>query len=296
MAVPLTAVDAVRRVRNRIEDPAANEFSDSEVLEFLDEALHSLWIETLATGDNHELDLLQIPVASLTNVNTNEHEYTLPEYLAEVRGVEGAKAGRLSVEEIPRAPLTLRTQIIGPSYVWRSSRPGTLRIAGRITGFTTINVWYIRRWGPLHYADSPQTGLALDDQIQFSASPTGAVVRRNDLYVGMDVQVTADFPSGTKDQVRRITGYTGNTQIAQLASAWPAGALTGQSSYSLVVPLAPEHTSLLLSETAYLMAEELGMEGQIALMLPRLSRLRSAFKVSVSNRDNTPKRVWNYGM
>lgn len=306
MAALLTARKLTDRVRKRVSDAGSLVWDDSVILETADDALQSIFDTVRMSGALHDLDRKDIAVSAFTTVETQWSEYALPEYIGSIRKVEGlpsTSAGSSSLWqtfEIWDAPFdnhdAPRSPLYGSIPLWTRSRwgrPGSFSIWGDISRFASIRVWFTRKWPPLHFGTAAGGSTTT---LVFSSSPQGVVVARDDLYVGMQIEVSADS-GGTPvpvDSLRRITGYVGSTKTATLESAWPSsGASTSTTQYSMVVPLEAEHTEYLMEQVTLRLLQRAGNELHIGLMTPRMMQLEERFVASLSQRDAKPLRIWN---
>jgi hypothetical protein len=120
------------------------------------------------------------------------------------------------------------------------------------------------------------------------------VIPRNDVYSGLDLEVTGDTTEPTNiGALARITAYVGSTRTCTLEKDLPAVASNG-TSYALVVPLDPELTKYFIEETAYELLSRLDETENLLIMERRLVHLRERFATSLRMRQTTePKRVYS---
>lgn len=295
MPVPLTAQKLVEQVRIRVADKDSQIWTDTEILDAADVAMGHVTDTVRLQGQDHELDRLSIAAASWTKIEDHWYEYDLPEWVGSVRRLEGVTGTsdvrpleiaetQLEKRDIARAPFATAQ----PRYhLGKLGRPGTLSFIGDIGSFTSIRVWFIRRFPSLHWGTAG-TPASPTTELRFAAAPTsGVVIKRASLYIGLDVQ----FTSGALiDVIRRITAWDGTD--ATLSSALPA-ASTGLN-YSLIVPLECEHGGYFIEEVAREMLARLAnteaMAGREAIYKEREER----FVAGIGQRDNDrPKRLWS---
>lgn len=297
MTYPLTAQALVTTVRKRIEDRNSASFDNAEILGAADQALQAIYTDIRNTMRDHETDRVALALSDFTNPEQYVYEYVLPEWVAAVRELSGTYSNAPSQRNLvtfPRAEIDWRRAVGGPSWTMVGDRPGTIRIFGNLSRFSAFTLYFERRWAPLHWGTAQ--GASSQSQLQFASAPTGTVIQRAGLYVGMDVVLTNDTPAGNLDALRRITAYAGgSTREITVASNWPATP-TSATTYSLVVPLAQEHTSLLIYETSRVLLEELGEVGQLTVLMGQIERERAKMVESAAARDKAaPRIIWNHG-
>lgn len=293
MTTQLTAQALVDQVRQRTADAGTLIWTDRNILDAADHAFEHIW-DTMRLGDHsQEMDRLDIAVASWTRIEDLWFEYELPEYVMSIRRLESVNGvgdatpiemRATNVDNKDSYRLPLRSTIPG-WFRSRRGRAGSISFMGDVTSFSGTRLWFIRRYPPLHYGTAAS---GTTTSMVFSGSPTGRVVRRSDLYVGMDVE----FTSGTNiDQIRRITAYNGTTNEATLSSALPV-AVTNASTYSLVVPLEIEHGEYFIEETTRRLLARLANTEQLAATEPQYRELQERFKSSLASRDmGVPKKI-----
>lgn len=295
----LNCVKAITRVRRRIQDTNSIAFDDPQILEAIDDSLQSLYISMMQSGQNYDMDLLTVPRTSMTEITTEVLEFILPETVGEIRMIEGSTASTLKPVPLLHAR-HLSEKEMGRGFgslnqpVWfysKASRPGRIQIRGRSIEFTEFNIWHARHWPPLHYGLA-QAGTI--NTLQFAAAPTGDIALRDDLYIDMDVEITADTAQPANVGARnRISDYVGATRTATFEANWPA--VTGATTnYALVVPLEPEHTDYLVERAAEELLQQLGEADALAAMAPRLEQLRERFVASLAQRQTQDSlRLWS---
>jgi len=295
MVSPLTAEKLVDQVRQRVSDEGRLIFTEAKILDAADYAFQHIAETVRFAGRDHELDRLDIAPSAMTKVEQQWYEYSLPEWVGAIRRIEGTVSYG-DTTPIEMLPSILETKDVGrvpfvaqqPRWIRsRFGRPGNFSIFGEAGNFTLIRVWFIRRYPPLHYGTA-QGGSTTT--IQFASSPTGTVVMRDSLYVGMDVMLTG----GTnQDTMRRITAYTGSTRTATLDSAAPA-TITASQTYSLVVPLEQEHGEYFIEEVTRRLLARLANTEHLAATEPQYRELQERFKAGLETRDQSrPRTIWN---
>lgn len=298
MAVPESARGIVTRVRNVIQDRDYGAWSDAEILQQVDASLESVASLRRRAGQDHEIDRIDIGRAEFADRGNNWLEFQLPEYVLDVRRVEGLRGGRevafVAAEGmLEDAPARFSGYSRGiPRWVWtQHGRPGHFSVFGAgAASYDTIRVWFIRRHPPLHFgiaaAGSTNQGLVFDQ-----TTPIGVVVRRAGLYAGMDIEFTAGTLAG---QLVRVESYDGTTAV------W-FGAPTGGvpipavgDEYSLMVPIEAEHTEFLVHKAAYYLAVRAGNTDYLAALTSTLRYLEGEFIAAMNVRStNSPKRMWS---
>lgn len=291
---PLTAERLVSEVRVRISDTGARIFTSNQILEAADLCFGPVWDTVRLAGEDHELDRMDIEVSDLTTVEDSWGEYTLPEWVGTIRRIEGLNgtsrptefdASNLDKKDVPRAAF----------YTWKprwfrsgQGRSGKISIMGGVSSYTGIRIWYVRRYPILHYGTAQNGGTT--STMVFTTSPTGAVVRRNDLYIGLDVYFTG---ATNTDQIRRITDYVASTNTATLDSA--VGVAIGSSqTYSLVFPLEQEHSEYFIEVVTRALLRRLANSEHLFATERHFTSLEERFKASLGARDQgRPKRLWH---
>lgn len=287
---PLTAENLVSRVRRRCEDQLSRQFTDTQLLQIIDEQLASnIFTTARSVATEREVVRKVLTVATdFVPIDANSTGYTLPEYVADVRKVEGITANAVPGYDIPRAELDFRFQVQGPAWHYEGDRPGTLVLI-RGSAFPTINLFYVRSYSPLHFGTA--AAGAISTTFRFGTSVTGQVIERAGLYEGMDIVCTGSSPAGVGDQVRRITAYAGgSTRECTVNQPWTVTP-TNATLYSLAVPIpGQELTALLIELCASQVFEELGE----LRPMPKLDALMRKLNIAIQQRGG-PQRVWNWG-
>lgn len=212
MTTALNAKDLVVRVRDRILDKSSRAIDDATVLRFADDALQSLYTTMRLSNQDYELDRLLIPFANFVESDPNLVETRLPEYVGEVRLVEKQVQGQSIGAILDKSPTLKQRSIAMGAFavrnpVWfysRHARPGWLAIAGRLGGITDVAIWYIRKWAPMHFGTATAGGAnTLTFDAPGDTTLTGRVLLRDSYYVGMDVEITNNLPTGAQQQLGR---------------------------------------------------------------------------------------------
>lgn len=298
MAAPLNARRLADRIRQKIEDRDRLVFADdTEVLEAADEALESIHTEIRLAGREHNQDFLDVPVSSLVAIEENVFGYTLPAYMADTRLIELKPANGEVPVQIQRADLGLKDVGRGPygtGYpVWHFSKrsgPGQIELRGRMAEFTTMRIYFTRRWGSLFYAT---VGNASQTVLNAWTEINGRLLRQADLYREMQVEVFEDSTNPQNvDHVSYVSAYDPATQQITLETALPATSTAGDTKLALVVPMEPEHSDYVSSVAAYMLLGRLGSYQTMQAMAPLLAEQKNAFLRGLNQRDTSTQRSW----
>ena len=280
-------------VRRHVQDEGETAWLDVTILEAVDEVLQD--IATAIRQVNHDYDLFKIELAPATDLTELErllYFYRLPEYVQSLRMLEGRRNGILKPTPIPYVPLTHRD--VGRSYqavpTWtfgEGNHQGGIQLAGRMTGFDAIVIWFIRRYAELHYgvAEGGSTSTIVFD----TSTNIGPVVERDDVYVGLEVLINSGNADG---DLRVITDYDGATHTATVTPNF-SGAVGLGDSYDLVPPISPEFNHYLIHRTAFELILRSGNDRWIELERPHMNGLEQRFTAAIETRiQDEPKRMW----
>lgn len=289
MISTIGAAELEDRIRRRIE-AGSNSFSSSEVLDAAKSAMNRLYTKMRLVNRGHEHEELYVAPTEPVAVAGRQWvaDYRLPEWVGEVTSIEGLIGGGSRSVPIPRLDSQIVSNAWGVRWQWLSSRPGIVRFHGQLSAFSSIALTIVRAWAPLHYGTAAG-GSA--NTITFSAAPNGKLIRRDDVYIGMDVLITNDDPPGVIDQMGRIIDYVGSTRVATVEVPWGI-APTSATQYGLVPPVAGEFEELLIEEAAQILKEEFS---EPVPPSPRLTDLRDLFEDGLARRDAEPARLFNRG-
>lgn len=291
----LTAQKLVSQVQQRVSDTAGGIWTPTQILEAADFAMNHVRDTVLHSGQDHELDRLEIAPTSLTRVEDLWYEAVLPEWVANIRWIEGV-TGLSDARPIDFLPSMLeqkdisRVAFLSTQPRWfrsRQGRPGSIGFMGEVNSFTSLRIWFLRRYPGLHYGTAANGSTST---VVFSSSPVGVVTKRDDLYIGMDVYFTS---GNNTDQVRRITDYVASTNTATFDPV-VGTAVGGTSTYSLVVPLEAEHGEYFVMETTRRLLSRLANTEHLAAIMPEYNELKERFISSLGQRDQArPKKLWS---
>lgn len=299
MAAPLNARRLADRIRQKIEDRDRLVFSnDTEILEAADEALEAIHTETRLAGRSHSQDFLDVSVSSLVSVSDEVRGYTLPQYVADVRLVEMVSGDGAIPTQISRADLELkdagRTRVGIGFPVWHFSKrsgPGQIEIRGRVSDFTSMRIYFTRRWGTMFYGT---VGVGSDSaQLTGWTDVNGRLLQQSGLYQEMQIEVYEDTTNPQNvDHTSYITGYDRSTRTFSLETPLPALPTPGVTKAALVVPMEPEHSDYLSTMASFSMMQRLGNYTDMQAISSILSQQRDAFERGLNQRDVSTQRGW----
>lgn len=288
-------------IRAKIADPSGGginvRWTSTQILEAIDNALQEMFAAVRMTSAGYDRDFQDIPLASfaLSATETNVYTFSLPEYVSEVELVE-----LIGATQIPTTiePAELwhkdsgRAGYGGPRWNWSGGRSGgRFEIRGRLLSGSTVRVWFVRRWPPMSYGLAASGGAST---LVLSAAPTaGRNVLRDDLYIGVDVELTNNSPAGVQDQIRRVSDYVASTRTLTVDPAWGT-APDNTTTYALVVPVEPEHTEYVALLASRALLERDGNVNTIQAMAPRMAQYQARMIQSLRKRVSAaPKRFFS---
>lgn len=248
MAAPISAERMVTRIRNKIEDRSTSNprWSNDEILEQIDLAVQYLLNEQAKNRQDHDLDFVDLSVATETNLagtmaTTGQEirEWRVPDYINKIRLIEDMTDSS-NPRVIPKYPFEQKEQLrtdmrwAPPRSFWIFTEGGDLRqrigFVGNLTGIATIRVWFIRRAAPLHYGVCPAGlvgGLQVANtnaRMRFAATATAgriinrgvtyttpAVVTASSVYIGALVEfgrIAGVRADGVTDEIRKLISST----------------------------------------------------------------------------------------
>lgn len=288
MVSVLTAREAVLRVQYYIQDQQGLEWTADEIVDAMGEALQSInTIKSLA-GQYHDMDRLTLTSSQFTTVQSGWLEYTeLPITVQRIVSIEGiASGGRVEVIEEGEVDTTKANlnatrrhtmwSFTGPGF------PGSISITGYPQRYGSFRIWYIRRYPNLAYG-TLTTGGTTTSAVLGADPDAGELELVDGVYTGLRIAL-----EGTQGLTRQITGWTASSRTVSWASAIAAPVTSGN--WSFCVPLAPEHTQLLVLKTAHLLATRAGNLNYMSANMDVLKYHEDQFKRSISARSTTTPR------
>lgn len=295
MATPLTARSLVAQVRTRVADPSALTWDDAEILEVADDVLQELWTEIRTQASEYSLDSI---VVTPVLVNGRHYEATLPEWVGTIRRVETTNTRGVTCE-IPHSQIQGRDYLTQRGDMWHRAY-GLLggKIAVYLSSVADLRVFYIRRWAPLHFGTAQVQSVGpVNTKLRLASAPTGKLVRRAGLLIGMHIEISADVTTpANRDQIRLITSEDTSTyagEVVPVTDAW-LGIPNANTQYSLVLPLEPEFASFAVMSTVWKLFERDGNVNHLQAMQPSYDRMRRSFEEGLRDRDTArPRRIWS---
>lgn len=291
MGYQITAPELIRRVRARIGDRDGAVWSETEILERCDQVLERLWTEVRLAGRDHDLDVVTISASSLTDLGNRLYEYEPGAHIAQVRKIEGIASGPIP-QPIVQAELHSKDWariLAGGALTWHRGPQGKIRFVGNVAHLTTFNIYFLRRWPPLHYGTAQ--GVGSTTTLVFDSTPQGRVLKQADAYVGHKIQ----FISGTAaniDLVVRVTAYNRSTNTITFTPA--VSAVADQDGYSILVPLDAEHSDMVAIAAAMNLLASAGNDDYLASLSPLYGEALDRFRASLSTRDQDSPRTLHY--
>lgn len=212
MAAPISAERMVTRIRNKIEDrsTANPRWSNAEILEQIDLAVQYLLNEQAKNRQDHDLDFVDVSVATETNFagtmaasGQEIREWRVPDYVNKIRLIEDTTESS-NPRPIPKAPFEQKELLrwdsrwSPPRAYWIFTKGGDQRtrigFVGNLVGISTFRVWFIRRAAPLHYGVLPNrtvgaaqvgcTSARLTFALATAATTVGRIINRGVTYTG----------------------------------------------------------------------------------------------------------------
>lgn len=287
MASFLTAQEAESRCRQRVSDVTADIWTSTQMMTALDDSLHSIWTMVRVRGRDHQLERLDVPIASFTLESARRYFYSPAETIGSIRKVEGMFSTNDRVAEIPQSELEYRESSRQAGPTWFRSQTGGLTILGELSRFASVRIWFVRRWPPMHYGVT--SALGTTSTLAFATSPIGRIVKR-DMYEGTLIEIGS---GANMDQIVRITSFDPSTLVATFTPTLGA-VVAASTTYSMVVPVNPEHGEYVVEEMAARFLERAGNINYTMAKAERLMRLRSSFLDDLMHRDqDAPPSVYN---
>jgi hypothetical protein len=282
----LNVRELITQVRLKVLDVTGRTWPDEELLAIADRKLGSCFTKMRRSGAQHSMDRVDVALSSFTAVGTDVYEYQLPEAVADIQYVEGIVSSSARPVPITEAPLEMKDAFLGTFSsgrpIWLHSKgqnPGSIMLRGRFSSIPTVRIWFIRSWGPLHYATA-SAGTTTSITV---GTASANYKKRNDLYVGMQFEVTADSGGGgvNLNQIRTVTSFTSGVLGFV---ALPTAASTA-TQYGMVVPLPSEYHEYLVQLVAVELTTRGGNDGDTERLTPELNRLEADFNEAIKARS-----------
>lgn len=290
MASLIDARSLEDQIRRRMHDEDVGLYDRSEILEAVDQALQDMQHTIRLSGRDYYVRETVLPISAFEKQSDFEYSYELPEYVMAPRHIEGVPSAlkRVAIPYVD-VPLAQEGRRIG-QLVWTftgGAFPGRITFYGRLQVYPSVAIWYVQRFPELHYGIA---GTSIDaTTLEFDDDPTtlvGPVIERDDVYNGMQVLVSAPA------ELRTIADYDGATYTATLQS--PLGAVATDRPYTLIVPVAPEHSEYLIAKTVDQLFRRAGNTEWTFANEPYLARLHERFRSSIAQRaQGIPKHIWS---
>lgn len=213
------------------------------MLEAIDSAMQSIQTQQARSGADHRLEHVEIPATQFTQVEQGWLQWAITQDVLMPRRLEGIVGGAAGAVPIFPGELDDRDRIywneINSSPRWHLiDNKRTLAIFG-LAQFETYRLWFERRYPPCHYGVGAAGGSTGTIKFDTAATLRGRVVKRSDVYVGM--QIEFDPSAADADKIVTITAWDGS-----IATFTPAvGSTTVGQAYSLLVPVDPEFATHL---------------------------------------------------
>lgn len=276
----LNVRDAISEIRSRIHDRDGVTFDDDEILEVMDSRMKHLMTRLRTHGDNRGYDYVEIATSALTQIETNEYTYTLPEWMTDIQLIELANSGSRP-KAVPRVSLEEK-EAWSASYTWHFGRRGTVHLRGSVGGFTTVRVWFVRTPPPLFY--STLTGASTTLTAVLGTTTSSRYKARTGLYDAFSFEVTSDSGGAANvGQVRRCSSFTSG--VLTFDEAWPA-ALSATSQLAMCVPLDNEFHEFFTTLCAKKLFERQGSADDIAIVNQDLEYLQVEFESGIARRSS----------
>jgi len=282
----LNAKEAVVRVRERIHDREGYAYDNAEVLRVLDDAVREIFTMLRAHGDAIGQDFLDVPLSSLTRLETGVAEYVMPEVMADPQLLELHRPSAIPYP-IPKMPLEhkdiSRGIFPGRGVVWHWGRRGSLQIRGGFEGWPTLRIWFIARLSPVFYGHASSGSTTTTIVVNM---PQGAFKPRNDIYVGQDFEATSGPNEG---QVRRCSAQAASTLTVD---AFPSSMASAE--FAQLLPVPDEHTAYLVELCSLELLSRSGSAKEQAMKAAKVVALREQFEIGIASRQTgEPPRLYS---
>lgn len=327
---PANAV--VRRVRSQIQDRGAQVWDDGEVLEAIDSCFAEIEDTRRQAGQDHGLDLIDFTTAGFGARGPTWRDLELPEYILEVRRVDGLQSPGAQPDRFPEGSIDQLDGALGcPHWAYTEGQQRISIFGSDLSGYQYVRVWFIRRSPPLHWGVAGTTGgigvVRLD---QDEATRKGELIRRPGAYVGSKLMIDGQIltvlrHNGVDAEIGEVSyptlgehqpgstgsggGGSGGPGIGIFIDPEPGIGLATQGSstpslgtnqvldgkaYVMMVPIAPEHIEFLVQKCAFWLMTRAGNTEYLDAASQALFNLEERFRSSMSNRSSqAPKRMWS---
>lgn len=290
MGYQITAPELISRIRNRVADRDGEVWSDDEILARVDQVLEQIWTIVRLAGRDHTLDSVELTPASFTSLGNQAWSYEPPSNIAHIRSIEGMVSANSISQPFYQSELHSKdwTRYSAGGYVtWHRGPQGTIRLVGNIGRYSTIVLYYLRRWPPIHYGTAAGNGTTTT--LKLDTSPVGRVVKRTGVYEGHLIQ----FTSGANvDLVVRVTAYDRTSHTVTFTPAVTATA--NNDAYSLLIPVDAEHSDMVAIDATMSLLASGGNDDYLASLAPLQQEARERFRSALSARDqDSPRTVWS---
>lgn len=283
MVTAVNAREMLTDVRRRLHDTTGQTYDDTEILAAADSVLRDLFTRWRLAGDSYGLDFRDFTLADFTVLTTDVAELVLPEEIADIQlwqaiqtdSVPGIPIPRVTFEDLDAA----RGIFSVDARVWLYSRPNSIQIRGRLQGIGKFRCWFIRSWSPVHFG-AVTAGSTTTITV---GATTGGYKKRDGLFVGMELEVTADVtqPSNVA-QIRRISSFIGG--VFTLAVALPAAA-NATTQYAMLIPLPGEQHEFFIQSVTRLVLTRAGRDQELAIQAPYYEQLKMDFETALGARS-----------
>lgn len=249
MAEPISARRMAAMVCDEIDNPDFAHWTPTKTLSVIDQAIQHLYLIEQDARQSHEMDVLDVDVATARAAGTltpqgseplNLSEWLVPDYVYRIRLIENTSRGTVS-PEIPFTDMSdreeVKRQMRSASWTWtrRGETRQKIGFIGQLAGVSSFRVWYARRLPPLHYGTAksglndavpPVEAASTAARIWFDIGTDGAgrIIERGEVYVGSLIEFgshpTNGNVLGVTDEVRCIDAGAMTLLTTPLQYAW----------------------------------------------------------------------------
>lgn len=274
----MNVTEAIERVRERIHDREGRAFLEDELLRSFDDQLRRVFTKMRVHGDGIRRSKISLPTTDLQKVENGVYWWRKPSYVADVQMVQLKNANQAAYQ-VPR--VALEEQDIGRSIlplnrnvVWFPGNPGYLELHGTPTGFSTMEVWFIREIPPMLTG----TVAAATSTTMSAAAVEGAYKPTPSAYVDSQIEFTSGPAAGRQ---ALITAYDGTWTFEDLG-ATPVATNT----WAMVLPLPPEYHEYFVCLVSYAMLIRQGASEELGPMRADMQRLEDEFERGISRQTS----------